>query len=369
VVVLGLVMLWGCRPPQMDELSDAGDDGGVDAGPIDAGISCDNPLATPEMSCGFLGWAQSPISTRPRNHHLVEIVQTDAGVFLYAVGGFTSGATYSYVDRAPVYADGGLGAFVSDTALPMGMGGMTGGLLGNLLVVAGGQGPSGANLSSSHFAVVQADGSLGAWQSGSDTGQKRMHAGSFVRGDTMYVMGGFNDPDVWDDVIKANVTSNNTLSGWTPAGKLPGKRSHMGVSAAGDYVYMTGGLDQSAFGNPPDLTEVWRGRVTESGELGEWAAMSPLPMPLSTHGSFIYGGYLYVAGGITGSSQVKRVWRVPIAADHSLGAWEDVAALPVPRSHVHKLPVLDGHVYSVAGAIDGFLDSTGDIQIGTFLFQ
>jgi hypothetical protein len=43
-----------------------------------------------------------------------------------------------------------------------------------------------------------------------------------------------------------------------------------------------------------------------------------------------------------------------------------VAPLPSPRAHVHNLPVVGSHVYSIAGAIDLNLDSTGDIQIGTF---
>jgi hypothetical protein len=366
VVVLGLVVLWGCRPTQVDEQSDAGDDAGVDAAPTDAGIGCDNPLATPQMACGSVSWAKSAVGTRPRNHHLSSLALTDAGVFLYVAGGANAGTLYVNVDRAQINVDGSLGAFVSDTPLPLSIGGMTGGVLGNLLVTAGGQGPTGANLSRSYFAAIQADGSLGAWQSGPDTGQKRMHPGGFVRGDTMYVMGGFNDPSVWDDIVKANVYPNSTLSGWTPAGKLPGPRSHMGVSVSGDYVYMTGGLEQSAFGNPPCLKDVTRGRVTESGDVGEWVPMTPLPVALATHGSFLYGGYLYVAGGINDTAVEKRVWRAAIVADHSLGAWEEAVPLPTPRAHVHNLPVFGTHLYSIAGAIDEYLDSTGDIQVGTF---
>jgi DNA (cytosine-5)-methyltransferase 1 len=36
------------------------------------------------------------------------------------------------------------------------------------------------------------------------------------------------------------------------------------------------------------------------------------------------------------------------------------------RAHVHLLPVVGNHVYSVVGAIDFNPDSTGEIDIGTF---
>jgi hypothetical protein len=97
--------------------------------------------------------------------------------------------------------------------------------------------------------------------------------------------------------------------------------------------------------------------------------MTPLSVANAVHGSFVYGGYLYVAGGVTGTTTAvieDRVWRAPIAADHTLGAWQDAPKLPVARAHVHKLPVFQGLVYSIAGAIDFSLDSTSEIDIGSF---
>jgi hypothetical protein len=94
--------------------------------------------------------------------------------------------------------------------------------------------------------------------------------------------------------------------------------------------------------------------------------MPSLPVALATHASFFYGGYLYAGGGINDTGQEKRVWRAPIGGDFTLGPWESVASLPIARGHVHQLPVLGNHVYSVAGAIDFSLDSTGEIDVGTF---
>jgi hypothetical protein len=339
----------------------------VDSGVPDAGPGCDSPLSIWPMDCGALSWLTSDAGTHPRNHHLTDLAQVDAGAFLYVIGGFNAGATIAGVDRLQIQPGGLLSPAVADTPMPLPIGGTSGGIVKNVLVVAGGQLQSGMNQSTSHWAAILPDGSIGAWQTGGDIHQKRMHGGAFVHGDTIYVMGGFNDPDVWSDVVKATVDGTGALSDWVDAGTLPGPLSHFALSGAGDYVYLTGGLNMSALANPPDLKSVWLGHVTANGDLGEWQALTDLPVAESTHGSFIYGGFLYVAGGVNNNpSEEKRVWRAPILADHTLGAWDLTTSLPVARGHVHSLPVLGNRVYSVAGAIDFQLDSTGDIQIGTF---
>jgi hypothetical protein len=355
-------------PPDSGEPPDAGpvDSGVPDAGPGVPG--CDSPLSIWPTDCGALSWAKSDAGTHPRNHHLTDLAQTNAGAFLYVIGGFNAGAVIAGIDRFQIQPDGTLSPAVADTPMPVAVGGTSGGILNNsVLVVAGGQDGTFRNVSTSHWAPINPDGTIGTWKTGGDIHEKRMHGGAFVHGDTIYVMGGYDDPDVWSDVVKATVDSTGTLSDWVDAGTLPGPLSHFALSGAGDYCYLTGGLNMSALGNPPDLATVWRGHVMANGDLGEWQAMTSLPTGLATHGSFIYGGFLYVAGGVDNSgNEEKAVLRAPIMADHSLGAWDTSTPLPVPRGHVHALPVLGTHVYSAAGAIDAQLDSTGDIQIGTF---
>jgi hypothetical protein len=199
-----------------------------------------------------------------------------------------------------------------------------------------------------------------------------MHPGSVIKGDEIWVMGGFDDPDVWDDIVRATVSPDGTVSEWTPAGQLPGPRSHMAVTLVGDDVYLLGGLEASAFNNPPELAEVWHGKLGSDGTIGEWAELAPMPAALATHASFFYGGYLYVGGGIMDDGGLvpkheKRIWRAPIQSDGGLGTWEETpATFGVKRGHVHQLPVYNHHVYSFAGAINFDLDSTTEIDIGSF---
>jgi hypothetical protein len=341
------------------ETSDAAADAPV------PGPECVDPNAASTAACGTLAWSTSPLKSRLRNHHVTFVVETKSGPFLFAMGGLSGGALIANVDRSAIGGDGSLGAWSDAVPLPVTLAGHTGGALGNVVVVAGGQTAHG-NTDLSYSAVVADDGTFGAWKTGPSTLEKRMHAGAFVLADSIYVLGGFDDPNVWDDAVRATVMSNGTVSPFMPAGKLRGPRSHFSLTRVGDYVYMAGGLDASALSNPPLLDEVARAKIESDGSLGEWTTMPALPVALATHASFFWGGYLYVGGGINPTTHEKRFWRAPIGADHALGTWELAAPLPIARGHVHQLPIVGNHVYSVSGAVDYNLLSTPFIAIGTF---
>src|SRR5262249_2097532 len=145
---------------------------------------------------------------------------------------------YDNVDRAPIAADGTVGSWVGDTALPMAMGGFTGAVVSNqLVVIAGGMKSDGTITDKSFTSALHADGTLAAWQPAGSPQHARMHGGEVVSGNSVYVLGGFDGTNVWDDVVRATVGSDGALSTWTTAGKLPGPRSHFSASLIDGYVY------------------------------------------------------------------------------------------------------------------------------------
>lgn len=318
------------------------------------------------MPCGTLEWATSATASRLRNHHFTFVAETNVGNFLYELGGVNGATILKSGDRAPLAADGSLGAWSGVNPLPVATGGMTGAVISGRVLIAGGTVVGNIITDLAYAAEIFSDGSLGNWAAAGSVGHPRMHPGSFVVGNRIYVLGGFNDPDVWDDVVSATVGTDGTVSAWKSAGQLPGKLSHMSVSYVDGYVFLTGGLTASAFENPDLLNNVWRGHVGADGTVGDWVAMPPLPVALGTHASFFYGGHLYAGGGINATEHEKRFWRAPIGSDHALGPWELAAALPEARGHVHQLPILGNHVYSVAGAVDYGLNSTSKVVVGTF---
>jgi hypothetical protein len=318
------------------------------------------------MPCGTLSFAVSDIKSRKRNHHVTFRATTDAGDFLYVIGGTEGNFPMNNVDRYPLHPDGSLGVANDEAPLPVDLGGLTGGVVSNVIVVAGGT--KGSVVSDKSYASkVGPDGTLGAWTATGSVLHPRMHPGAVVGSDAIWVMGGFKDPIVWYDIVRATVSPDGVVSTWAAAGELPGPRSHFAVTRVGDEVYLTGGLEKSAFSNPPFLADTWRGIVAADGTIGGWVSEPPLPVALATHSSFYYGGYLYVGGGINEKpAQEKRIWRAAIGPDHALGAWEETASFLVARGHVHQLPVFENHVYSFGGALDFNLSSTDEIDIGTF---
>jgi len=339
-------------------------DTGRDA-PFDP-AACVSADASTALPCGTLAFDVSPVASRARNHHVTLIADTLSGPMLYAIGGAESEAAIAFVDRIPINADGSLGEWVSEPPLPTGTGGLVGDLVSGVIVVAGGTTASGTT-DAAYSAVVETDGSLGPWKPAGSVGEGRMHAGSFSIGSTMWILGGFDNQSVWSDIVSATVSPDGTVSTWGAAGQLPGPRSHFSLTLLGSYVYITGGLSASAYNDPPDLADAWRGQVESDGTVDQWTQLTTLPVAEATHASFFYGGYLHVCGGINNvPAQDDRCWRAPVLADHTLGTWEDVSPLPLARGHVHQMPILGDKVYSIAGAIDFNLDSTTQIDIGVF---
>jgi hypothetical protein len=294
------------------------------------------------------------------------IPTSTGGTLLTAIGGAnTQTTTLANVDQVPLNADGSLGKWAAGPSLPVALGGLVGEYVSGVVVIAGGTNINTGVTDQSYSAVVEADGTLDAWKTQGSVLEPRMHAGSIARGTTMWILGGFDNQSVWSDIVSATVQADGTVSAWKAAGMLPGPRSHFSVTRLDDYVYVTGGLSMSAYDNPPNLGDAWVGQILADGTIGNWVQQGNLPVPLATHAAFFYGGYLHLCGGINDTSQEDRCWRAPIA-DHAIGTWAEIASLPLARGHVHQMPVLGANVYSVAGAIDFNLDSTTQIDIGTF---
>jgi hypothetical protein len=197
--------------------------------------------------------------------------------------------------------------------------------------------------------------------------EHRMHAASFAVGSRMWIMGGFSEQAALDDVIFADVGKDGTIASWSSGGKLPRALTHFAVSYDNGSVYVTGGLGTLPTVTSPTLITVYRGTVEDDGTIDGWSQMKPMPSGICTHSSFVFGGWLYIAGGIDDTAQSADVRRAHIEDDGTLSAWETAAALPQARGHVHQLPIEHDRVYSVSGATDFSLNSTTGVFVGSFL--
>ena len=339
--------LCGCGSPGDQPIPDAG----VEAAPVDK----------------TLAWDTSATPSRPRNHHMTYLVHAqDGSAFLVAVAGVNGGTLMNNVDVAPIAKDGSVGAFTAGPHYGAFVGGLTGANANGVLVGAGGN--MGAVLTDWVFtSVVQPDGALADWKKQAPMNVTRMHAASFALGSRVWIMGGFDASAAHGDVIFADVSPDGTIASWSSGGKLDRARTHFAVSYDGGFVYVTGGIGTIPTTPSPTLKDVQRGTVEADGTIDSWTQMTPLPSGICTHSSFVYGGWLYIAGGIDDSAQSAAVRRAHIEDDGTLGPWQTIAPLPQARAHVHQLPIENDRVYSVSGALDYSLNSTNGIFVGSFL--
>jgi hypothetical protein len=338
-------------------------------------LGCGSPSVQPTQDAGpdvdpqtgTLGWATSDTQSRPRNHHMTYVVHAqDGSAFLVATAGVNGGSLMNNTDIAPIAKDGTVGAFTAGPHYGTFVGGLTGANVNGVLVGAGGN--MGASLTDMVFtSVVQPDGSLADWQKQAPMNETRMHAASFALGTRIWIMGGFNEATALDDIIFADVGADGTIASWASGGKLDGARTHMAVSYANGFVWLTGGLNTLPTVSSPTLKTVWRGSVEPDGTIDQWTQMTPMPSGICTHSSFVYGGWLYIVGGIDDTAQSAVVRRAHLEDDGTLSSWETAATLPQARGHVHQLPIENDRVYSVSGAIDFSLNSTNAIFVGSFL--
>jgi hypothetical protein len=299
-------------------------------------------------------------------------VETDAGAFLFAATGTVdNGEIFDDVEVAAIAGDGTLSAWSAGTALPDGMAGAGVAVSGDVVVVAGGfrMGATGATLSrSTEVSVVGADGALGPWSDGPDLGEGRFHHAMIAAGDVVYVLGGLTGDNTYQTpaVERATVSADGTVSDWVETTPLPRDLSHHSVAVHDGALYVTGGLE----GNPASATyvsfaDVLRAEIAEDGSLGDWVDVGDLPLTLATHASFAHDGQLYVVGGLEDdSANTGAVRRATIAADGTIGPFEDMPALPTIRAHAHHTPVVGDFVYAVGGAINHI--SSEEVFIGRF---
>jgi len=381
-MVLSAALLGGCSDDNganpagsSSATSGTGASGAGGGGGEGGGAECDaGSHRGPDGACesSLASWTDGPPLTKKRDHHVTFVAGAGASAFLYVLGGVQDNSTLlSSAERAPLGADGAVGAWSMGTQLPEGMAGHMVALVENTVIVSGGfrAGSSGQPILSdkSELAELQPDGSLGAWSEGPKMSVTRFHHAMVSSGDTLYVVGGLtgDNTDNTPVVERAVVSSDGKLGAWSLATPLPEKRSHHGLAADDAALYVTAGLKGDPAGVHTDLRDVLRAPINADGSLGEWSTVGELPATLATHSSFIHLGYLYVVGGVEGSSKdTNHVRRASIGADGILGAWEDLAPLPKARAHAHHTPVHGAFVYSAGGAVDHA--SMPDVFVGHF---
>jgi hypothetical protein len=150
-----------------------------------------------------------------------------------------------------------------------------------------------------YYAQFNSNGTIGNWQTTSSfTTPRTGHVGFYTNG-YIYIAGGCNNTCAtrYSDVQFAKVNANGTLGSWQTANSLPAVRTEaVGVTANG-YVYVIGGRGTSGAKEKTILTST----INANGTLGDWTTQT-IQFVVTADGldqsdGVVYDGYIYLLGG------------------------------------------------------------------------
>lgn len=261
--------------------------------------------------------------------------------------------------------------FQATTPLPQPLLSHTAVTLNGRIYVAGGISDSGSVTGAGYLnniyycATMNADGTLGAWQAASPMPEflgLGMHAAAAYNG-RLYVLGGTNLLGARNVVYFSGVNADGTLTGWQPTTPMPLKVGGHSAAVYGGRIYVTGGIVRSVGSSA--LT--YSAPINADGTIGEWRYETSLPVSLFGHKSFARAGRLFILGGSTALNMYasggipavgisNQVYAAVINADGTLGAWQAQPQMPAPLDFF-ALVDTEKSVYLMGGFDGGVVNS------------
>ena len=288
--------------------------------------------------------------TTPRSGHTTTVV----GNAVYAIGGTRGdGNKLASVERAVIQPDGSLGPFaiVPDAALVTARGDHSTELIGNALYILGGDLGSGGPSDGVERAVINPDGSLGAFsvERGTRLATPRRGHRTVVLGDAVYVLGGSSAGSAIGGVERAPITTSGSLGAFAAVSSsaLSTARSGHALAVVGNWLYAIGG---SSGGGPTRAID--RASLNADSALGAFVPSGVSLVLSRVHDtSVVIRDFIYMIGR---SENENTVERAPIRADGSLGPFGVVAGVPlVTALSSHTTALIGRFLYVIGGSASG----------------
>ena len=278
------------------------------------------------------------------------------GDWLYVIGGRSSaGSALNTVRRARINANGSLGAWQTTAPLPVALYSHSATVANNRIYVAAGYGASYER--AVYMTAANADGSLAPWQTLTPLpdGQQRVTHALAAVGNQLFVIGGyFQNPlaSVW----RAPIQANGSLGAWTAAPALPTPLYRLSVTVFDNALWVNGGRPTTAAVS----RQVYRARLQDGGNLAPWENLgAALAEGRADHASAVDQGRLFIIGGSDGAAIESTVFVFGLG--NNMTPLPAGAALPVPRGRM-GIAVSQGHDIYIIGGWSGSAPSATVFQ-------
>ncbi len=262
----------------------------------------------------------------------------------------------------------------------------------------GGYGATTLRCNDVQYASINSDGSIGSFQTDGDRfSVPRAHHASVVYNGYLYVIGGEGADTntceangasslICDDVQYAPINADGSIGAFqTNSNRLDDPRYGIAASAYNGYLYVTGGMGLSDGICDADgavvtslCDEVLYASINGDGSTGSFTLNTEIfADPRYNHTTVAYGGYLYVIGGNGGAANVceddavdsfqcNDLQYAQVNADGSVGQFSLGSDYFDEPRESHTSVVYNGRIYVIAGAGDDTNNDDCDVGVGDY---
>jgi N-acetylneuraminic acid mutarotase len=255
-------------------------------GPSGGNIRTTVYYATIQADGSLSVWSTTTLLPQSRHYHAM----VEANGYLYVIGGSVNSIQYARIN-----ADGSLGSWTT-TTMPTQLASPVAAVTGGRLYVLGGCSGS-ACQKTVYYTTVNVDGSLGPWTTTTPLPQNVSWSGAVVTNGRIYVAGGYIGNSTYTTATySAVINADGTLGSWNTLTPLPQAVGNHVVLLSGDKIFVLGGWNGSN-----SQKWVYYASLQADGTLGSWMAATDLPQRLHDHSGVAYEGRLYILGGFNHS--------------------------------------------------------------------
>ncbi len=221
---------------------------------------------------------------------------------VYLLGGRNSTSYISTVYTAPINSDGTLGTWTTDNSLPGSLGVTQAVVTKNRVYLLGGYDDT-TYLSIVYTAVINTDGTLGTWSTGTSLPGSLALSQAIITKNRVYLVGGYDGTATVATVYTAVINTDGTLGTWSTGTSLPGQLAESQAIVTKNRVYLLGGRNGSGW-----VSTVYTAAINADGTLGTWTTGTSLPGSLSNSQAIVTNNRIYLLGGYISGSYVATVY-------------------------------------------------------------
>lgn len=212
------------------------------------------------------------------------------------------------------------------------------------IYVIGGINASGTPTNTVQYARINANGSIGNWTTTTainvNGAKNRVDAGCTVVNGYLYVIGGSTSAassNAQSTTYFAKINRDGTLGGWSSTISIPAPRWLITATSYNGYIYADRG--DNTGGSSTDT--MYYAKVNADGTVGSWATVN-LGTADAGASTLVANGYIYSIGGATSSMYAK------LGSNGAPGTWNSLTALPEGRDGNSSV-VANGYIYVIGG--------------------